>query len=264
MRMRYLDWEFWAGNPFIPWDRIWAAVVLAVYLYQIHWVYRDAQRRFTTGIWFALLAAVLPFGGWLFYLLYRQSSLVDYDMIDLRERIFERYPAVEYDLYLAYKRQEALDNTLVRAKAFFFAEGVGALEAATDAYPEHIMRSREKELAAAREKKVRETYERARIRVGERAASTAVTVGRAFSPRRTRLEEKLSLMDTLTEAPLPDRELEDLIYLGKLRVARMYCEDQLQIAKEMNDERRILSYQKHLKRVEELLGREREPGGRLG
>jgi len=36
----------------------------------------------------------------------------------------------------------------------------------------------------------------------------------------------------------------------------MYCEDQLQIAKEMNDERRILSYQKHLLRVEELLARE--------
>ncbi len=254
--MRYLDWEFWAANPFVPWDRIWAAAVLAVYLYQIYWVYRDAQKRFANGVWFGLLAAVLPFGGWLFYLLYRGSSLVDYDMIDLRERIFERYPAVEYDLYLAYKRQEALDNTLERAKAFFFAEGVGALEAATDTYPEHIMRSREKELAAAREKRVREAYDRARARVSEHAASTAETVSRILSPRRRRLEEKLELMDALTEAPLPDPELEDLIYQGKLRVARMYCEDQLQIAKEMNDERRILSYQKHLLRVEGLLGRE--------
>lgn len=256
--VKYFDLEFWITNPFVPWERIWMGLVLAAYLYFIYWTYRDAQSRFYNGVWFALLAAIFPFGGWLFYLLYRHSSLVEYDRIDLHERFFERIPEVEYDLYLAYSRQEALDNLLAQMKQFFLGEGLKE-EAATSAYSEHIMRSREKERAQAREEKVSENYFRARKKVRTRLSSFKRTAQRVSSPVRVIVEEQLSLLEKLTAAPIPDNELEELIYQGQLKLAKMYAEDQLLIAKEQNDERRIYSYKAHLQRVEELI--QRETGG---
>lgn len=253
--MRYFDLKFWISNPFVPWDRIWGVVILAVYLYIIYWTYRDAQSRYYNGVWFALFAAVFPVGGWLFYLLYRQSSLVTYDEIDLHERFFERIPEVEYDLYLAYSRQEALDNMFAQMKQFFLGEGLKE-EAATSTYPEHIMRSREKERVREREEKVRDNYFRARKKVRTKLSGFKRTAQRVSSPMRVKVEEQLSLLDKLTAAPIPDAELEELIYQGRLKLAKMYAEDQLLIAKEQNDERRIYSYKAHLQRVEELIQRE--------
>ncbi len=255
--VKYLDLRFWINNPFVPWERIWAGLFLAVYLYIIYWTYRDAQSRYYNGVWFALFAAVFPIGGWLFYLLYRQSSLVAYDVIDMHERFFERIPEVEYDLYLAYSRQEALDNLFAQMKQFFLGEGLKE-EVATGTYPEHIMRSREKEQVQAREVKVRENYFRARKKVHSRLAGLGRVAQRVSSPMRMQVEEHLSILDKLTESPLPDRELEELIYEGRLKLAKMYAEDQLLIAKEQNDERRIYSYKAHLKRVEELIQREQD------
>ena len=258
--MRYLDLDFWINNPFVPWERIWAGLTLAVYLYLIYWTYRDAERRFNSGVWFGLLAAILPVGGWVFYLLYRQSSLTTYDMIEQREKLFERHPAIEYELYLAYKRQEALDEMIQRMKAFLLGEGLPETEPSVSDYPEHIMRSRERELAQHREKKIREAYERTRTRVRTRLSVIGQSVQRRVSPRRVEMADKLALMGKLTEIPLPDHQLEELIYEGKLKIAKMYCEDQLQIAKEQNDERRIFSYKHHLRHIEELLQREKDNG----
>jgi hypothetical protein len=258
--MRYLDLDFWVSNPFVPWARIWAGLALAAYLYLIYWTYRDAERRFNSGVWFGLLAAVLPVGGWVFYLLYRQSSLTTYDIIEQREKLFDRHPAIEYELYLAYRRQEALDEMVQRMKAFLLGEGLPETEPAVTDYPEHIMRSREKELAQHREKKVREVYERTRARVRTRLSVIGQSVQRGVSPRRVEVANQLALMGKLTETPLPDRQMEELIYEGKLNVAKMYCEDQLQIAKEQNDERRIFSYKHHLRHIEELIQREKDSG----
>ena len=256
--VQYLDPQFWITNPFVPWERIWAGLALAAHLYLVYWVYRDAQKWYYSGVWFALLAALLPLAGWLFYLFYRQSSLIDYDMIELRERLVERIPAVEYDLYLAYKRQEMLESLLTKLKAFLTGEGQPATEPAVTGYPEHIMRSRERELAKAREERLRQSYERARERARAQLALAGQVVQRQVSPRRLRLQEHLDLMEKLTEAPLPDEQLEELLYEGKLKVARMYCEDQLALAKEQNDERRINSYKHYLRRIGELLEREQE------
>jgi hypothetical protein len=258
--MRYLDLNFWINNPFVPWERIWAGLTLAVYLYLIYWTYRDAERRFNSGVWFGLLAAILPVGGWVFYLLYRQSSLTTYDIIEQREKLLDRHPAIEYELYLAYKRQEALDEMIQRMKAFLLGEGLPETEPAISDYPEHIMRSRERELAQHREQKVREVYERARTRVRTRLSVIGQSVQRGVSPRRIEMADKLALMGKLTEIPLPDRQLEELIYEDKLKIAKMYCEDQLQIAKEQNDERRIFSYKHHLRHIEELIQREKDKG----
>jgi len=250
-------WEldFWLKNHLVPWGRIGSFIVLLIYLYLIWWTYRDAERRFHNGVWFGLLAAIFPLGGWLLYLLYRGSSLPDYDLIELRERIFERYPAVEYDIYLAYQRQEALSELMRKLKAFF----VQAEEAApATAYSDEVRRSRERELMAERAARARESLTRTREKVRRRMDLVGASMQRAFSPRRRRLADKLELLQLLTEVPVPDDQLEELIYLGKLRVARMYCEDQLQLAKEQNDERRIVSYQRYLRRVQEL--EERESG----
>jgi hypothetical protein len=255
--VRYLDPRFWISNPFVPWDRIWAGVILAIYIYIIYWTYRDAQRRYFNGVWFATLAALLPFAGWLFYLFYRNSSLVEFDTVDTHERFFDRIPEVEYDLYLAYARQESLENMYAQMKQFFLGEGMKE-EAATSTYPEHIMRSRERELVMQREHKVRENYEKARKKVRSRLSVLGSTARRVSSPMRVQLEEQLNLLDKLTEAPIPDRELEELIYQGRLKLAKMYAEDQLLIAKEQNDERRINSYKYHLRRVEELIQREQD------
>jgi len=143
-------------------------------------------------------------------------------------------------------------------KAFFLGEGLPETEPAVADYPEHIMRSREKELARQRERKLREAYERARSHVRSRLSIIGQSVQRGVSPRRTRVADQLALMEKLTEIPLPDRQMEELIYEGKLKIAKEYCEDQLQIAKEQNDERRINSYKHYLRRVEELIQREKQ------
>ncbi|OPX23277.1 MAG: hypothetical protein B1H03_02140 [Planctomycetales bacterium 4484_113] len=158
--------DFWLKNHFVPWGRIGSFALLVVHLYLVWWVYRDAERRFHNGVWFALFAAIFPLGGWLFYLVYRSSSLP--------------------------------------------MKAIGA------------------------------------------------SMQHALSPRRRRLQEKMELLRLLTEVPVPDDQLEELIYQGNLPVARLYCEDQLMLAKEQNDERRIISYERYLHRVQELERRESE------
>ena len=179
-------------------------------------------------------------------------------MIEQREKLFERHPSIEYELYLAYKRQEALDEMVQRMKAFLLGEGLPETEPSVADYPEHIMRSRERELAQHREKKIREAYERTRSRVRTRLSVIGQSVQRGISPRRAQVTDQLALMGKLTETPLPDRQMEELIYEGKLKIAKMYCEDQLQIAKEQNDERRIFSYKHHLQHIGELIQREKD------
>lgn len=247
--------DFWLKNHLVPWGRIGSFMVLIIYLYLIWWVYRDAERRFHNGVWFALLAAVFPLGGWLLYLLYRGSSLPEYDLIELKERIFERYPAVEYDIYLAYQRQEALSDLMRRVKAFFLQPEETAAELG---YSDEVRRSRERELMAARAARARESFIRTQQKLRERMNLIGASMRQVLSPRRHRLQEKIELLRLLTEVPVPDDQLEELIYQGKLRVARMYCEDQLQLAKEQNDERRIVSYQRYLRRVHQLEQRQQD------
>ena len=247
--------DFWLKNHFVPWGRIGSFALLVVHLYLVWWVYRDAERRFHNGVWFALFAAIFPLGGWLFYLVYRSSSLPEYDLIELKERIFERYPAVEYDIYLAYQRQEALLELMRKVKEFFLPTDEPAGPAG---YNDEVNLSRQRELLAQRSAVARENLTRTRERLQQRMKAIGASMQHALSPRRRRLQEKMELLRLLTEVPVPDDQLEELIYQGNLPVARLYCEDQLMLAKEQNDERRIISYERYLHRVQELERRESE------
>ena len=66
----------------MPWLLIIDLVALLIHLALVYWVYRDALARYNRGAPWAVLAAIFPLGGWLFYLLYRKSPLVEFDRID--------------------------------------------------------------------------------------------------------------------------------------------------------------------------------------
>ena len=95
LRWRYF---FDPDNPFIAWMLIFNLVLLLIHLIIVYWVYRDAMTRYNRGAPWAVLAAVLPVAGWLFYLLYRISPLVQFDRIeaelfDEREQEWTDYDA---------------------------------------------------------------------------------------------------------------------------------------------------------------------------
>lgn len=255
----WLDLNFWLSNPFIPWAKLFSGFILLLYLYQIYWVYRDAEARFYSGVWFALLCAVLPVAGLIFYLAYRSSSLPDSDLLELKERLTERYPEVEYDLYLARKRQEEIDRFLRRLKEFFtppspVPKSAGLELMGTNAqYSPEVLLSREREIMRARSQMARESFQRAGKAFMNSFSLIGNQVRSAISPRYSRMLKKLGFFQKLEEAPLIDEELERLMSEGLYYTAKADAESKLKIAAEMRDQRRILTYQNYLKRVQKLI-----------
>jgi len=250
------DPYFWLSNPFVPWEKIWGAIILLIYLYQIYWVYRDANERFMSGAWFGLLAAIFPLGGWLFYLLYRSSSLAEFDLAEIKEKVFERRADPDYDIFLHRKKQEGIDGFLATLKSFLSPPTLSEEGVGKSAYSDEILRSRMREKMRTRKLSARESFQRGKEKVAGGLVVVREAVKSLLSPRAGFLRRRLSYFEKLTYATFTDEELERLIYDGKLRLAREDATEKLKIAREQADQKRIKAYQKYLERIEEIISRE--------
>ncbi len=249
----WLDLNFWITNPFVPWGRIWAGVILAIYLYHVFWVYRDAERRYYTGVWFALASAVLPLAGWMFYILYRASSLPEADVLELKERMFERYRSVDYDIYLARQRQDAFNRGVSRFLEFFAPPPVTEPSRADSQYPEEVMRSRARELEKSRSQSARESFENAGRVTKKGLSLIGGAIRQISSPRYSRAVKKLKFFQAIKDVPLEDEEVEKLLINGLYHMAREDCEVKLKLAIELGEERRVRAYEAYLERIDRLL-----------
>ncbi len=254
----WLDINFWATNPFIPWDRIFSGIVLLIYLYQIWWVYRDAEKRYFSGVWFALLAAIVPLGGWLFYLLYRSSSLPELDLLEIREKLLERGSSIDYEIYLARQRQVAIERSLAWVRGFLKPPQKNLSEIKVHSYPDEIIRSREKELLKSRKENAKESFEPFLNFVENIAKGIVSAFRQIIAPNYMSVRKKLKFYDKVREAPLVDEDLENLLQSGLYILAKEDCQAKLRLASEQNDARRMRTYEVYLARINRLIKAEKE------
>jgi hypothetical protein len=260
------------GNPFVPWMLVINLVALVLHLYIIYWVYKDALRRYHRGAPWAAATALLPFAGWLFYLLYRSSPLVEYDRLELETFDDTEYEWTDYDAYKRNRHQAmfASIKSLWRSE-----EGSG--------YSEWIRRSRERELKRklspeeAAQRKVERLQTRAQRKDQQRLRkqeALAVRRQRALakherqtlagahgftykmSDRKQRyLQRKMAVVEQLKLVAREDAALEDLIYEMRYQDALDAARDNLAIAQEMRDPQGAVTYEAYIERLQELLAR---------
>lgn len=260
------------ANPFIPWLLIFDLTLIVAHMAMVLWVYRDAFRRYNRGIPWAVLAAVFPVGGWLFYLLYRVSPLVEMDRMEAETFDDSEHEWNDYDQYRANRSAQFFKDL---GSHWHKKPEVGS-------YSPWIRHSREREL------RKRLTPEQVRIRkkdlVNRRAALRVARQKRlqekklGLLQRRTesrnqrtltgahgfryslslksqkRLKRKLALVEQLKQLPREDPMLEELIYSMDYEHALSSALDNLHIAQEMKDQQGVLTYQAYVNRIRVILG----------
>jgi hypothetical protein len=273
--LRYsLEQFFDPNNPFIPWILMLELLILLAHLYIIFWVYRDALQRYNRGAPWAALAAFFPIGGWMFYLLYRNSQLVEFDRIEA-ETFDETEPQwTDYDNYRANQSTKWFRD--IRAlwggeasgyspwvRASRLREQRGTLTPAEkearrkDALAQRAQRKaesqqlREERQVARREKK--KSAREARIKTGAHGIRYRMSRG-----RERRLERDLSLVGQLRQLPREDKIIEELIYEMDYVEALKAAHDGLAISSEMGDLQGEITYKGYIERIERLLEDESE------
>ncbi len=225
------------------------AVLLLLYLYHIWWVYRDAQYRYNKGLFWALIAAAVPGGGYAFYLMYRVSPLVEHDLEEEELGLYGSPELAEYirrkraeERMLAYLRaRRKMELYLSRLRERYLSRllAVFSFERQSRRLSDFLSRQSERLAPVVR-------------RVGSRAA-------RAIRHAGWSTQGRLEFYRMIRELPTEDPVLEELIYEERLAEARRLAEDNLRIAEEQGDRRAINTYRHYLKRLEGLEERGR-PG----
>lgn len=257
-------------NPFIPWMLIFDLVLIAAHLAIVYWVYRDALIRYNRGAPWAVLAAIFPVGGWLFYLLYRQSALVQFDRIEAELFDESEHEWTDYDNYRTTVGKQLFSevSTLWRKP-----EGEGyspwvklsrLRELRKTPTPEQRQARRELRLEKRKQRAARKAE--ARLKKAERAEAkrerTTVTgrLGRQYrlsDRQQSKLRRRLEVTEKLKAMPREDPALEDLIYEMKYREAQKAAQQALEVAEEMNDAQGVLTYKTYLARIERIMGESR-------
>ncbi|MBN2082434.1 hypothetical protein JW859_09535 [bacterium] len=256
-------------NPFIPWLLIFDLVLIVVHLSIVYWVYRDAMQRYNRGAPWAVLAAILPVGGWLFYLLYRNSALVQFDRIEAELFDESEHEWTDYD---TYKKDQG---------SRFFRELGLTKKPEAEGYSPWVRLSRLRELkkiktpeekAAIAEAKKQKRLDKRKQRAEARAAAREKQQQRAIDRRerttmtarhgfqfklsergQRRLQRKLELVEKLKKLPREDEALEELIYNMEYQKAQQAAREALAVAEELNDEQGRVTYQAYLERIGRLL-----------
>jgi hypothetical protein len=258
-------------NPFIRWLIILDVLILLAHVSMIYWVYRDASWRYNRGAPWALFAAIFPFGGWLFYILYRISPLPQFDRAEQDMFDEDDHDWNDYDEYRA-NRSSGLFQELYEASM----EGSGYTaeqrqsrrrELRGQLSPEEIVARREQRLAERAQKKAaraenkvqrQTTAKQRKLDSRERSKMTA-RHGFSFrmSDRRQRqIKKQLQLLDTLKNLPREDQIIEEMIYEMDYIGARAAASDALEIATEMQDAQGIVTYERYVERIERMIAEE--------
>lgn len=265
-------------NPSVNSGMIALLLLALLWLATVRWTFQDSTARFRSGWAWLVIAAVLPFLGWGFYLLYRGSSLVEYDEMERAERI-----AVSRELkrWTWRKDREALqalvahaveltdkERSRLRERAITFRRRYspreiwrGFVQGFRANLRRTAMRMKPKprarpEHAPKAETQADETVVAATTQDAEKKASAADpkygTRGRAAGRRERRKQKYEEMLQFLAETPQEDSYLEELIYNGKYALALEIARDNLAIAREMSDRRKVVTYEKYVARLKEL------------
>jgi hypothetical protein len=261
---------FSPDNPFVPWMLIFDLVALLVHIYMVFWVYRDALARYHRGAPWAVLAAVFPVGGWLFYILYRKSPLVELDRIDT-----ELFDEAEKDWtdYDAYKANQSAQMFRELGALWRKPEGEGyspwvrlsrLRELKRGGTPEEravLKQERLQKRKASTEQKrqrredqvqrKRELAQKKRERTT--LAGTMGTKYRMSDSKQRALARKLEVVEKLKHVPREDKVLEDMIYEMRYAEALQAAQDGLSVAQEMRDPQGVLTYEAYIERLQRFL-----------
>ena len=277
--LRWQGWFNWTkyfldpDNPFVSWSLIIDLAALVLHLFIVYWVYKDALKRYRRGAPWAVLAAVLPLAGWLLYLLYRVSPLVEFDRIEYQTFDETDEEWTDYDAYKA-NRNAAMFASI--KSLWRVEEGRG--------YSEWIQRSRERELkrklspeeqAARREQRRLSKEQRRQASLQRKQQAKALRAQRAqqrrerqtmlgahgvkykLSDRKQRgLQRKMEVVEQLRLVPREVAELEDLIYEMRYSEALQAAQDGLAVAQEMNDAQGVVTYEVYVERLLDVISRQ--------
>ncbi len=256
-------------NPFVPWMLIFDLLLLLAHIYIVFWVYRDALARYHRGAPWAMLAAVLPFGGWLFYILYRRSPLVELDHIETE--LFDEAEAQWTD-YDAYKANQSAQMFRELSSLWRKREGEGyspwvrlsrLREGQRPRTPEEhaalkLERARTRSEAKAQRREhqaVRAERQRQARQLKRERTTMAGAMGATYrlSDRKQRaLHRKLEVLEKLKLVPREDKVLEDMIYEMHYAEALQAAREGLAVAREMQDPQGEITYQAYIERLERL------------
>lgn len=250
-------------NPFIPWMIIIDLLLVVIHLLIVYWVYRDASSRYSRGAPWALLAAVLPLGGWLFYLLYRKSPLVQFDRIETETFADSEVTFTDYD---EYQRNQG--------SAFFQELGALWRKAEKSGYSSWVRASRARELgkkltpeeraerrAASKQQRLAKRKElvNRRREKQEQRRTAQIKQGRhgqrvKMSLRHQRaITKQTAMLDLMKTVRRVDDKLEELLYKGEYSQASEYAKEMLDVAEEMDDKQGIATYQDYLEQIQRLI-----------
>lgn len=266
---RYTPW--WLHNlldpnsPFIPWVLLLQLLVLLVHLYIVYWVYRDAAWRYNRGAPWGLATALLPLGGWMFYLAYRRSPLVALDREDAELFDDTEHQWTDYDDYKQRKGAGLFRELVEEGRSYSQRVRMSRLrELRGPLTPEE--RSEVRELRRRRRSDARQ--QRAERRLQARAAAKQKRVERReratvsgahgttykLSERRQRaMQRKLAVVEQLRSLPREDAALEELIYEMRYAEALEQARESLAVALELEDAQGVATFQAYVERLERLV-----------
>jgi hypothetical protein len=264
---RWMDNLFDANNPFVPWLLLFDLVLLLLHIYIVYWVYRDALWRYNRGAPWGLFAAVFPIGGWLFYLMYRKSPLVELDRIDAELFDETEHQWTDYDTYKANRGQNLFKELFTNEEGRSYSpwvqlsrarEGRKALTPEERRDVRQLRRQRRAELRQRRtERRAAARQQRTERRQAARQRQTVTGAhGTSFrlSDRRQRaIQRQLAVMEQLKTLPREDQALEDLIFEMRYAEALAQARAALEVAREMADTQGVTTYEHYIQRLEALL-----------
>lgn len=264
---RWLEHLLDPGNPFVPWVTLLLLGAVVLHLVCIYWVYRDALARYNRGAPWALATALLPLGGWLFYLLYRSSPLVEFDreeaeLFDETEHQWTDYDESRFKSGGLFKEL----GSIIREEAGGYSERIRnsrSAELRRRMTPEErrdvalLRRQRRVDARKARAERSAAVKQARRQRAQRRREAELVPGGRGLvrlSERKQRaVRKQLQLIEQLRELPREDPALEDLIFEMQYADALAQARDKLAVAQEMHDRQGVVSAEAYIERLTKLL-----------
>ena len=256
------------NNPLMPYLLLLDLAALLLHVYLVYWVYRDAIKRYNRGAPWALLAAIFPLGGWLFYLLYRSSPLVEFDKIEA-ETFEDEFEWTDYDQYKANQSAKFFNEltSLWRREASGYSPWVRASrdrELKNKLTPEELkelraqkMEQRKARLELRKERAAQRREDKQQKRQESKARQTMSGAHgftfRLSDRRQRKLRKKLALIEKLKLLPREDSHLEDLIYQMQYSSALDSARESLGVANEMQDRQGVITYQHYIEKLTRLV-----------
>jgi hypothetical protein len=249
-----------ADNPFVPWLLLVDLVALLAHIYIVYWVYRDAAWRYNRGAPWGLIAAVLPLAGWLFYLAYRVSPLVQYDRLEA-EDFEEEHEWTDYDDYRVRRDKAWFKEMFTPTDGKALSRWREQRRRLSPQERREVRQLRAQRKADARRKRSEKVAGKRQLRRERRLAAVerqTVTglhgAQQRMSDRRQRaLQRQLAVVEQLRTLPREDVRLEELIYEMRYAEALQQSRDSLEVAREMADAQGVVTYEAYIERLENLV-----------